>query len=72
MYYLHGDINGAPCDFSAPWSECVETRLAFPSVGTDRPFFAHDTWVNYETTFEIVPASAARPAFSRSVSIFVE
>ena len=54
MYYLHEDINGAPCDFSAPWSECVQSRLSFPSVGTDRPFFAHEDWVNFETKFEIV------------------
>lgn len=54
MYYLHEDVNGAPCSAGLTWNECVFTRLAFPSVGTDRPFFAHDTWVNYETKLEIV------------------
>ena len=52
MYYLHEDINGAPCTVS--WNDCIETRLRFPSVRTDRPYFAHDTWVNFETKFEIV------------------
>jgi hypothetical protein len=52
MYYLHEDLNGASCTTS--WNECILTRLKFPSVRTDRPFFAHDTWVNFETKFEIV------------------
>ena len=52
MYYLHEDINGASC--AGTWNECVLTRMNFPSVRTDRPFFASDTWVNFETKFEIV------------------
>ena len=55
MYYLHTDLNGKPCDTGlAEWSRCLASRLSFPSVGTDRPFFAQEDWVNFETKFEIV------------------
>ena len=55
MYYLHTDLNGKPCDTGlAEWSRCLASRLGFPSVGTDRPFFAQEDWVNFETKFEIV------------------
>ena len=55
MYYLHTDFNGSPCSTgAAEWAQCLTTRLGFPSVGTDRPFFAQEDWVNYETKLEFV------------------
>ncbi len=50
-YYLHDDLSGVPClDLAA----CVPKRLTFPSVASDRPFFAQDSWVNFEKKFEIM------------------
>jgi hypothetical protein len=50
-YYLHEDINGVPC---MDLARCVPQRLQFPSVTSDRPFFAQDRWVNYETKLEFM------------------
>ncbi|MGE3509977.1 MAG: TonB-dependent receptor [Vicinamibacterales bacterium] len=50
-YYLHDDINGVPC---MDLASCVPQRLSFPSVSSTVPFFAQDSWVNYETKFEIM------------------
>ncbi len=50
-YYLHDDLSGVPClDLAA----CVPKRLSFPSVSSDRPFFAQPSWVNFEKKFEIM------------------
>jgi hypothetical protein len=50
-YYLHEDINGVPC-MDLP--TCVPQRLSFPSVSSTNPFFAQDTWVNFETKVEVM------------------
>ena len=50
-YYLHDDISGVPC---MDLATCVPQRLSFPSVSSTTPFFAQNSWVNYETKFEIM------------------
>ena len=53
-YYLHDDKSGKPCLDTAT---CVPLNLSFPSVNTVFPGlyqFAQQSWVNYETKFEVM------------------
>jgi len=50
-YYLHDDTSAVPC---LDLATCVPQRLSFPSVNSTQPFFAHPSWVNYETKFEVM------------------
>lgn len=50
-YYLHNDTSAVPC---LNLATCVPQRLSFPSVNSTQPFFAHPSWVNFETKFEVM------------------